>query len=231
MRTSSQLFPENKSVTVDDLVTARSEAKNDMGDINALLSAIELSLVEKLKDHNLSKFAFDKTFRLIDIAKTQADLSQDYHNGELAQLIDSGEYQCTVVKTPESLKTKPDIDSIAGFIGRLKLSRKNAGITQKELALGAGISQSTICQIESGSTSFGKYLPAIAKVLGVDAYWLQTGREDSASVKINQLCLAPATSKISKTFIDNFQKLDINGFPEKQRLSIPEEGFKHDGRR
>lgn len=86
MRTSSQLFPENKIVTVDDLVTARSEAKNDMGDINALLSAIELSLVEKLKDHNLSKFAFDKTFRLIDIAKTHADLSQDYHNGELAQL-------------------------------------------------------------------------------------------------------------------------------------------------
>ncbi|MBP4401075.1 hypothetical protein ITE36_14735 [Acinetobacter baumannii] len=97
MRTSSQLFPENKIVTVDDLVTARSEAKNDMGDINALLSAIELSLVEKLKDHNLSKFAFDKTFRLIDIAKTQADLSQDYHNGELAQLT-GGQYQLDELK-------------------------------------------------------------------------------------------------------------------------------------
>ncbi|MCJ9196269.1 hypothetical protein, partial [Acinetobacter baumannii] len=97
MRTSSQLFPENKSVTVDDLIAARSEAKNDMGDINALLSAIELSLVEKLKDHNLSKFAFDKTFRLIDIAKTQADLSQDYHNGELAQLT-GGQYQLDELK-------------------------------------------------------------------------------------------------------------------------------------
>ncbi|ENK7574136.1 hypothetical protein ACTLOV_002390 [Acinetobacter baumannii] len=97
MRTSSQLFPENKSVTVDDLIAARSEAKNDMGDINTLLSAIELSLVEKLKDHNLSKFAFDKTFRLIDIAKTQADLSQDYHNGELAQLT-GGQYQLDELK-------------------------------------------------------------------------------------------------------------------------------------
>ncbi|EPA8772768.1 hypothetical protein [Acinetobacter baumannii] len=97
MRTSSQLFPENKSVTVDDLIAARSEAKNDMGDINALLSAIELSLVEKLKDHNLSKFAFDKTFRLIDIAKTHADLSQDYHNGELAQLT-GGQYQLDELK-------------------------------------------------------------------------------------------------------------------------------------
>ncbi|HHP6693766.1 TPA: hypothetical protein ACSE6T_004072 [Acinetobacter baumannii] len=97
MRTSSQLFPENKSVTVDDLIAARIEAKNDMGDINALLSAIELSLVEKLKDHNLSKFAFDKTFRLIDIAKTHADLSQDYHNGELAQLT-GGQYQLDELK-------------------------------------------------------------------------------------------------------------------------------------
>ncbi|WP_457795073.1 hypothetical protein [Acinetobacter baumannii] len=97
MRTSTQLFPENKIVTVDDLVTARSEAKNDMGDINALLSAIELSLVEKLKDHNLSKFAFDKTFRLIDIAKTHADLSRDYHNGELAQLT-GGQYQLDELK-------------------------------------------------------------------------------------------------------------------------------------
>ncbi|MBH8305859.1 hypothetical protein I8P64_02185 [Acinetobacter baumannii] len=97
MRTSSQLFPENKIVTVDDLIAARSEAKNDMGDINALLSAIELSLVEKLKDHNLSKFAFDKTFRLIDIAKTHADLPQDYHNGELAQLT-GGQYQLDELK-------------------------------------------------------------------------------------------------------------------------------------
>ncbi|MDR8230791.1 hypothetical protein FPK85_23115, partial [Acinetobacter baumannii] len=54
-------------------------------------------LVEKLKDHNLSKFAFDKTFRLIDIAKTQADLSQDYHNGELAQLT-GGQYQLDELK-------------------------------------------------------------------------------------------------------------------------------------
>ncbi|MDV8151947.1 helix-turn-helix transcriptional regulator [Acinetobacter pittii] len=204
MRSSSQLFPENQNITVDDLITARSEAKNDMGDINALLSAIELSLVEKLKDLDLSKLGFDKTFRLIEIAKTQADLSQDYHNGELAQLICTAEHQYTVVKTSESLQTNPDFDSIAGFIGRLKLSRKNAGITQSELAMGAGISQSTISQIESGSTSFGKYLTAIARVLGVDAHWLQTGREDSASVKINQVCLAPANAAISKTILEGF---------------------------
>ncbi|WP_335876551.1 hypothetical protein [Acinetobacter baumannii] len=97
MRTSSQLFPENKIVTVDDLIAARSEAKNDMGDINALLSAIELSLMDKLKDHDLSKLSFDKVFRLIGVAKTQAEMSQDYHNGELAQLT-GGQYQLDELK-------------------------------------------------------------------------------------------------------------------------------------
>ncbi|HCT9345912.1 TPA: hypothetical protein OUC30_001589 [Acinetobacter baumannii] len=161
MRTSSQLFPENKIVTVDDLIAARSEAKNDMGDINALLLAIELSLVEKLKDLDLGKLAFDKTLRLIEIAKTQADLSQDYHNGELAQLT-GGQYQLDELKNSIS-----NLDS----------------------------------------------------------------HQESEETKVNLNCLAPANSMISKTLNTNFQKLDINGFPEKQRLSIPEEGFKHDGRR
>ncbi|HAV3487892.1 hypothetical protein C2U65_07330 [Acinetobacter baumannii] len=118
MRTSSQLFPENKSVTVDDLVTARSEAKNDMGDINALLSAIELSLVEKLKDLDLSKLGFDKTFRLIEIAKTQADLSQDYHNGELAQLT-GGQYQ---------------LDELRNSIGGLGAEQDAVKVNQNHLA-------------------------------------------------------------------------------------------------
>ena len=49
-------------MTVDDLIAARIEAKNDMGDINALLSAIELSLVDKLKDHNLVSLPLIKPF-------------------------------------------------------------------------------------------------------------------------------------------------------------------------
>lgn len=92
MRSSSQLFPENQSVTLDDLIMARSEAKNEMGDISALLHAIELSLMDKLKDHDLSKLSFDKVFRLIGVAITQAEMSQDYHNCELAQLT-GGQYQ------------------------------------------------------------------------------------------------------------------------------------------
>lgn len=97
MRTSSQLYLDNQNLTVEALITARSEAKNDIGDINALLSAIELSLAEKLKDLDLSKLGFDKTFRLIEIAKTQAELSEDYQNGELAQLT-GGQHQLDELK-------------------------------------------------------------------------------------------------------------------------------------
>ncbi|HFK9535111.1 TPA: hypothetical protein ACG0TZ_000854 [Acinetobacter baumannii] len=158
MRSSSQLYPDNQNVTIDDLITARSEAKNDMGDINALLSAIELSLAEKLKDLDLSKLGFDKTFRLIDIAKTHADLSQDYHNGELAQLT-GGQYQ----------------------LDELKLSIGNLSFDQ-----------------------------------------------DSEQTKVKIDCLAPANSMVSKTLIDNFQRLDINGNPEERPISPLHKGMTHD---
>ncbi|MGQ1479761.1 hypothetical protein ACT4XN_15435 [Acinetobacter baumannii] len=69
-------------------------------------------------------------------------------------------------------------------------------------------------------TGGGKYQRTAVKASG-----------SSEAQQINQDCLAPANSMISKTLNTNFQKLDINGFPEKQRLSIPEEGFKHDKRR
>ncbi|OTL15716.1 hypothetical protein [Acinetobacter nosocomialis] len=161
MRTSSQLYPDNQNLTVDDLITARSEAKNDMGDINALLSAIELSLVEKLKDLDLSKLGFDKTFRLIEIAKTQADLSQDYHNGELAQLT-SGQHQ---------------FDELKNTIGHLD------------------------------------------------------SHQDSEETKVKIDCLAPANSMVSKTLINNFQRLDITGNPEERPISPLHKGMTHDKRR
>ncbi|MBV6572818.1 hypothetical protein JL980_07590, partial [Acinetobacter baumannii] len=43
------------------------------------------------------KFSFDKTFALIDIDKPHADLFQDDHNGEHAQLT-GGQYQLDELK-------------------------------------------------------------------------------------------------------------------------------------
>ncbi|HEM7454123.1 TPA: hypothetical protein ACSTGS_003357 [Acinetobacter baumannii] len=161
MRSSSQLFPDNQNVTMDDLITARSEAKNDMGDINALLHAIELSLMDKLKDHDLSKLSFDKVFRLIGVAKTQAEMSQDYHNGELAQLT-GGQYQ---------------LDELKNTIGHLD------------------------------------------------------SHQDSEETKVKIDCLAPANSMVSKTLINNFQRLDITGNPEERPISPLHKGMTHDKRR
>lgn len=58
---------------------------------------------------------------------------------------------------------------------RLKQARKNAGKSQKDVAENVGITQSTLSQLESGLISSSTFLPAIAKFLDVDAYWLQTG--------------------------------------------------------
>ncbi|WP_284074010.1 hypothetical protein [Acinetobacter nosocomialis] len=89
MRSSLQLFPEIKIASVEALTVAHSEANNELANLGALLLAIELSLVEKLKDHDLSKLAFDKTLRLIEIAKSNVELAQDFHNGALSEITGS----------------------------------------------------------------------------------------------------------------------------------------------
>ena len=58
---------------------------------------------------------------------------------------------------------------------RLKQSREALGISQAELAKKAGVSQSTIGNLESGSRKSPKYVLAIATALGVDPMWLQYG--------------------------------------------------------
>lgn len=62
---------------------------------------------------------------------------------------------------------------------RLKESRLKAGKSQAEVAEAVGIKQPTYQALESGKTQKSAYLPQIAKFLGVDAYWLQTGEGDS----------------------------------------------------
>jgi transcriptional regulator with XRE-family HTH domain len=48
--------------------------------------------------------------------------------------------------------------------------------TQQQIADKAGISQSTIGVLESGTQQTSGYIPEIAHALGVDAYWLKTGK-------------------------------------------------------
>lgn len=58
---------------------------------------------------------------------------------------------------------------------RLKLARKQAKKSQKELAEQVGITQPTLSQLENGLITSSTRLPEMARILGVDLYWLQTG--------------------------------------------------------
>lgn len=60
---------------------------------------------------------------------------------------------------------------------RLKAARKNANKSQADVAEAIKITQSAYSQLETGRVDSSSHLPAIARYLGVDAYWLQTGIE------------------------------------------------------
>ncbi|RUT37729.1 LexA family protein [Acinetobacter baumannii] len=62
---------------------------------------------------------------------------------------------------------------------RLKEARKKAGKSQKDVVEAVGITQSALSQLENGLVTSSSHLPSIAKYLGVDSYWLQTGIESS----------------------------------------------------
>lgn len=59
---------------------------------------------------------------------------------------------------------------------RIKLLRKEAKLSQIELAERVGLKQSTISDLEVGKSTGTTYLAQIAQVLGVNALWLETGK-------------------------------------------------------
>ncbi len=60
---------------------------------------------------------------------------------------------------------------------RIKQARKQAGLTQKDLAQRVGVSQPVISQLENGENLQSVHLLAIAKACGVDSDWLASGEE------------------------------------------------------
>ncbi len=59
---------------------------------------------------------------------------------------------------------------------RLKQARKNAGLTQAELADRVGIKQASVSEIERGLTRTSGYLVQLAQACGVDPVWLSEGK-------------------------------------------------------
>ncbi|MHC3136242.1 helix-turn-helix domain-containing protein [Acinetobacter nosocomialis] len=94
---------------------------------------------------------------------------------------------------------------------RLKEARKKAGKSQKDVVEAVGITQSALSQLETGLVSNSAHLPSIAKFLGVDAYWLQTG-EGSAKPNVDR------DGQNSE-----FKLLDIEKFKAKYNISDSDE--------
>lgn len=63
------------------------------------------------------------------------------------------------------------------FLDRLRVSRKRKGLTQRELAAAAGLTDGAISQMESGIVKniLGENVFPLADALGVSARWLLTG--------------------------------------------------------
>lgn len=62
------------------------------------------------------------------------------------------------------------------FGTRLKLARKESGLTQKELASKAGIKQATVSELENDKYQGSAFAAQLAAALGVNALWLSSER-------------------------------------------------------
>lgn len=100
---------------------------------------------------------------------------------------------------------------------RLKWARQKAELSQEELGKKAGVSQSTIGNLEAGTRNSARRLPQIAAVLGVNALWLAEGRgRPNASAgrpMVYDEAIASA-SESARAVIDAVLKADKAGEPE-----------------
>lgn len=113
--------------------------------------------------------------------------------------VHTGDYQETISQGqqhPDRLfKHNPDMDTLAK---RLKHAREQlCGLSQPELARKSGVKQSFIGALEAENQQSSSWLPELAHALGVEAYWLKTGKGPmriSAAAQSTALIAAEAGS-------------------------------------
>ena len=91
------------------------------------------------------------------------------------------------MNTAEEIKRK-SVET--GLPLRMKQRRKELGITQEELAKKAMASQQTVTAIETGVTERSRFLPDIARTLGVTDEWLRSGVGPKEPVVAGRLAAA-----------------------------------------
>ncbi|MCA7953886.1 helix-turn-helix domain-containing protein [Burkholderia seminalis] len=99
---------------------------------------------------------------------------------------------------------------------RLKWARLRAGLSQEQLGDKAGVSQSTIGNLEAGTRSSARRLPQIADILGVNALWLAEGEgkpTPDADAGASYDSAVSSASGPAKALIDAILQADKAGEP------------------
>ena len=86
---------------------------------------------------------------------------------------------------------------------RIKQARKQAGLTQKDLAQRVGVSQPVISQLENGENLQSVHLLAIAKASDVDSEWLASGEEKPEQLVFTEEQLADLLREAFKLGADH----------------------------
>jgi transcriptional regulator with XRE-family HTH domain len=83
--------------------------------------------------------------------------------------------------TPQSENLPTSVPILRTISVRIRYMRMILGLSQAEPARRSQVTQASISYLESGRSHTTSRVAAIARTLGVTAYWLETGRDDMPS--------------------------------------------------
>lgn len=82
---------------------------------------------------------------------------------------------------------------------RVREARKDAGLTQQQLAAKVGIKQSTLSELENGDSAGTGYVATMASALGVSALWLETGKGPKKLESLSVTLSGPGVTPVAST--------------------------------
>ncbi len=104
--------------------------------------------------------------------------------------------------------------------GRIKLARKNTGLTQGVLAAKLGIAYPTLNKYERGHrVPDSSLLHEMVKILKCDPGWLLTGEDNSINTSLSRTVKIPVMNKVSETIAGQVSEepeeyIGLPGIPE-----------------
>ncbi len=123
--------------------------------------------------------------KLYEFSKENGELSENEDALSVRMIAEIINSITTAATTPLKLNTLNDATPPCSnnFPQRLKHAMKAAGLTQKELAERAGVSQGFVSKLATGKTTDSRniYIKLIADALGVSFGWLHYGTGEMCS--------------------------------------------------